>query len=73
MFNGGIIGESKQETLSALARSNESWIAPNILIEEDDIGRRMARLREGLALVGPEFPIVLKPDVAQRGQRIQGG
>jgi hypothetical protein len=67
MFDWGIIGESKQETLSALARSNDNWIAPSILIEGGDIGRRMARLRKGLALVGPEFLMVLKPDVAQRG------
>jgi membrane protein DedA with SNARE-associated domain len=67
MFTGGMIGESKHETLSALARMNPEWVAPSILIREGDVSSRMARLEDGMQSIGSDFPIVLKPDVAQRG------
>ena len=67
MFTGGLIGESKHETLSALARVNPEWVASSILIREGDVSSRMARLEDGMQSIGPDFPIVLKPDVAQRG------
>ncbi|HEY5778455.1 MAG TPA: VTT domain-containing protein [Terrimicrobiaceae bacterium] len=67
MFTGGMIGESKQETLSALAERNARWVAASILIEPGGVADRVKRLRDGMRLIGPDFPIVLKPDVAQRG------
>ena len=67
MFTGGMIGESKQETLSALAERNAQWVAASILIEPGSVADRVKRLRDGMRLIGPDFPIVLKPDVAQRG------
>lgn len=67
MFTGGMIGESKHETLSALAAANPEWVAPSILIGEGDVSRRMADLARAMQSIGPGFPIVLKPDVAQRG------
>jgi hypothetical protein len=67
MFTGGMIGESKQETLSALAERNARWVAASILIEPGGVADRVNRLRDGMRLIGPDFPIVLKPDVAQRG------
>ena len=67
MFTGGMIGESKQETLSALAERNARWVAASILIEQGGVADRVKCLRDGMRLIGPDFPIVLKPDVAQRG------
>jgi membrane protein DedA with SNARE-associated domain len=67
MFTGGLIGESKYETLSALAKTNPEWVAESVLIREGDIRSRMARLEGERHLPSPNFPIVLKPDVAQRG------
>lgn len=67
MFTGGIIGESKQETLGALAQNNEEWVATSILIGNGDVTDRMIQLEEGMQVIGSNFPIVLKPDVAQRG------
>jgi membrane protein DedA with SNARE-associated domain len=67
MFTGGMIGESKQETLSALAERNPRWVAASLLIEPGGVADRVKRLRDGMRLIGPDFPIVLKPDVAQRG------
>jgi len=67
MFTGGMIGESKQETLSALAERNARWVAASILIEPGGVADRVKRLTDGMRLIGPDFPIVLKPDVAQRG------
>ena len=67
MFTGGMIGESKQETLSALAERNARGVAASILIEQGGVADRVKCLRDGMRLIGPDFPIVLKPDVAQRG------
>jgi hypothetical protein len=67
MFTGGMIGESKQETLSALAQRSAQWVAASILIGEGNVTDRLKRLSDGMKVIGPAFPIVLKPDVAQRG------
>ncbi|MGA7215368.1 MAG: VTT domain-containing protein [Terrimicrobiaceae bacterium] len=67
MFTGGMIGESKQETLSALAAAHPQWVASSTLIREGEISKRMTELGEWMQSIGSVFPIVLKPDVAQRG------
>ena len=67
MFTGGMIGESKQETLSALAAAHPQWVASSTLIREGEISKRMTDLGEWMQSIGSVFPIVLKPDVAQRG------
>jgi membrane protein DedA with SNARE-associated domain len=67
MFTGGLIGESKQETLDSLARKNGEWVAPSILIGEGDVHNRLRVLARGMTVLDLDFPVVLKPDVAQRG------
>ena len=67
MFTGGLIGESKYETLRTLAAGDPGWVAESILIKEGELAGRMASLQDWIQLQCFDFPIVLKPDVAQRG------
>ena len=67
MFTGGLIGESKYETLRTLAAGDPGWVAESVLIKEGELQGRMASLQDGIQLQCFDFPIVLKPDVAQRG------
>ncbi|HEY5894229.1 MAG TPA: VTT domain-containing protein [Chthoniobacterales bacterium] len=67
MFTGGMIGESKYATLQALRETQPDWIAPGFLIEVGTVAKRMAALREGMQSARLELPVILKPDVAQRG------
>jgi membrane protein DedA with SNARE-associated domain len=67
MFTGGLIGESKYETLRALSAGNPGWVAESVLIGEGELRGRMASLKDGIQSACFDFPIVLKPDVAQRG------
>lgn len=67
MYTGGLIGESKHETLQALARTSAEWVAASVLIPAGVAADRLSALEEGRRMLGSDFPIVLKPDVAQRG------
>jgi membrane protein DedA with SNARE-associated domain len=67
MTTGGLIGESKYQTLAELERANSSFVAETHLIPfrpMDDQWLRFDRLRREVNL---EYPVVLKPDVGQRG------
>jgi len=67
MFTGGIIGESKIATLLDLERSSPDWVAAGFLIPVGPIDERMSTLTAGMAARQLDYPIVLKPDVGQRG------
>jgi hypothetical protein len=67
MYTGGLIGESKHETLQALARTSAEWVAASVLIPAGVAADRLSVFEEGRRMLGSDFPIVLKPDVAQRG------
>jgi membrane protein DedA with SNARE-associated domain len=65
MFTGGLIGESKYATLRDLQSTSPDWVAPSFLLASGpERLRELERLMERGQL---EFPLVLKPDVAQRG------
>jgi hypothetical protein len=66
MYTGGLVGESKVFTLQQLSRTSAEFTARSGLVKASIPGR-MDRLREICAEQGLELPLVLKPDVAQRG------
>ena len=66
MYTGGLVGESKISTLQQLSRTSAELTARSGLIKAS-IPARMERLREICAEQRLELPLVLKPDVAQRG------
>jgi hypothetical protein len=62
--DGGTVGESKFQILSQLPADA---IIPSTLIESGPPGSRLASLQRAVAESGWKFPLVLKPDVGQRG------
>lgn len=66
MYIGGLVGESKFATLQQLSRSSEGFTARSGLIKKH-APKRMERLEELCGEHRLDLPLVLKPDVAQRG------
>ena len=66
MYTGGLVGESKVFTLQQLSQTSAEFTARSGLVKAS-IPERMDRLKEICAELGLELPLVLKPDVAQRG------
>lgn len=66
-FTGGLIGESKFDTLRQLQRTSPEWTAASYLIPPGDQTARIAAFESGFEAAGFSYPVVLKPDVAQRG------
>jgi len=67
MHAGGLIGESKFDTVADLARAHSSLVAETHLVRfhsADQQFTQISRIREEYGL---EYPLVLKPDVGQRG------
>jgi hypothetical protein len=65
--NGGVVGESKIEILRQLRAIAPEYTAEAHLIAPGDIGSRTRAVEWAHATEGWTWPIVLKPDVAQRG------
>jgi membrane protein DedA with SNARE-associated domain len=61
---GGVVGESKAAILAKLPADR---IVPTILVPPGDIGDRVRLVRES----GWEFPLILKPDVGERGTGVR--
>lgn len=70
MPDGGFIGESKHAILRALDGAGDA-VARHCCIAPGDVGGRMAALEAFLADRGVDYPIVLKPDVGQRGAGVR--
>ncbi|HUO01581.1 MAG TPA: VTT domain-containing protein [Rhizomicrobium sp.] len=66
MYTGGLVGESKIATLQQLSRTANDFTARSSLIKAS-VPDRMERLKDICAEQRLELPLVLKPDVAQRG------
>ncbi len=62
--HGGIVGESKFDILSRLPRE---WIVPTIRIDPGEAALRSDRLAAAIHENGWNFPLILKPDVGERG------
>ncbi|HYT66861.1 MAG TPA: VTT domain-containing protein, partial [Vicinamibacterales bacterium] len=68
MPDGGVVGESKFEILSRLPADA---VIPAFLIEPGYEAERMAAFESCLRDRGWTFPIVMKPDVGQRGTGVR--
>ena len=64
MPDGGLVGESKFAILQQLP---PAWTVPSALIETGAVGDRLDRLRVACETRSWPLPVVLKPDVGQRG------
>jgi membrane protein DedA with SNARE-associated domain len=62
--DGGVVGESKFQILSNLP---SDWTVPSALVDAKTSSDRARQILDGLHPRGWSFPIVLKPDVGQRG------
>lgn len=69
MDSGGVVGERKAPALSALMASQPQSVAEFVLLDETDLQRRLSRAHQHLAQLGA-YPVVLKPDVGQRGRGV---
>jgi membrane protein DedA with SNARE-associated domain len=68
MPDGGVVGESKHEILSRLP---ETSTIPSAALEPGGIDERLAALDAAMWTHGWTFPVVLKPDVGQRGTGVR--
>jgi hypothetical protein len=65
---GGFVGESKQDILSKLPRE---WTLASRLIAPGSVRERLIALGRAMAEEGWSFPLILKPDVGQRGTGVR--
>jgi pimeloyl-ACP methyl ester carboxylesterase/membrane protein DedA with SNARE-associated domain len=68
---GGVVGESKRAILDGLARSAQRLPRTAFLDAIDDPQARLARAKEIRRAAGLELPLVLKPDVGERGDGVR--
>lgn len=67
MYTGGFIGESKFETLAAIARAQPELVPETYLIRFVSVEQQIARVHHLHAAKRLAYPLVFKPDVGQRG------
>lgn len=63
---GGLVGESKSEILRGLAGA-DTMVARWRLVDSADFSERLTAVHEFMASEGLAYPVVLKPDVGERG------
>jgi membrane protein DedA with SNARE-associated domain len=67
IFSGGMIGESKIATLEKLMQTSPGFTAEAELVAGSSFENRLASVREICARRNIAYPLILKPDVGQRG------
>lgn len=67
MYLGGLVGESKYDILRILQTAQPEFTATTHRIESGTMEERCRALANYMAEAGLAYPIVLKPDVGQRG------
>lgn len=67
MHTGGLIGESKYETLRELASGHPEFVAETYLVPFHSVEQQLASIHQIRHERNLEFPLVFKPDVGQRG------
>jgi membrane protein DedA with SNARE-associated domain len=67
IFSGGIVGESKISMLRELRATSPEFTAEAELIAGDTVAERLRSFDEIRYRLDLEFPLILKPDVGQRG------
>jgi membrane protein DedA with SNARE-associated domain len=68
MPDGGLVGESKHEILRQLPTA---WTVPSILVEPGSLADRLRQLRAEADGRAWTLPLILKPDVGQRGAGVR--
>jgi len=68
MPDGGTVGESKAAILRQLPAE---WTVPFALVPAGGLAARVREIGEGMRRGGWDFPVVLKPDVGQRGAGVR--
>ena len=68
LTDGGLVGESKYDIQSRLP---SPWGVPCGVVEAGDLRTRMSSLQRVMRDNGWKYPIVLKPDVGQRGSGVR--
>jgi hypothetical protein len=66
--DGGLVGESKFDILSMLPAE---WTVPSARVDTGPIETRMAAIAAFVERLEVDFPLVLKPDVGQRGAGVR--
>jgi pimeloyl-ACP methyl ester carboxylesterase/membrane protein DedA with SNARE-associated domain len=68
--SGGFVGESKAEILRGL-QSADGLIAPSAFIQSSSsVEEKFAQAKNFMSEKGYDFPVVLKPDLGQRGSGV---
>lgn len=67
IFSGGLIGESKIQTLRDLEATSPEYTAPARRLDGTTVDARLASLRAARDELDLRYPFILKPDVGQRG------
>jgi hypothetical protein len=70
MPSGGFVGESKSQILDHLSRADEAVAAYSIIPASLQAYARVQRAHEFLEQHGLALPVVLKPDVGERGSGV---
>ena len=70
MPSGGFVGESKSRILCHLSRAEGAVAEYDVIPAELDAGLRLQAAHEFMLASGLDFPIVLKPDVGERGSGV---
>jgi membrane protein DedA with SNARE-associated domain len=65
---GGVVGESKHAILTHLPPDRT---VPSVLVPPGEIGARLQQVRRLIEGHGWSFPLILKPDAAQRGAGVK--
>jgi hypothetical protein len=68
MPDGGVVGESK---FDILARLPAEWTIPSSVLDPGPLGQRTRALEHVLRERAWTFPLVLKPDIGQRGTGVR--
>ena len=66
---GGFIGESKNDILQRLSGAS-AWLPRFTLISAGETEQRISAAKEFLARNAMDYPVVLKPDMGQRGSGV---
>ena len=69
IFSGGVVGESKIATLKDLSATSPEFTAEAVLLMGNNFAERLASLDKAVAQF--DFPLILKPDLGQRGVGIK--
>jgi len=67
MYMGGVIGESKFDTLADLSRAHPEAVAETHLVRFNSVEQQTSQILRLRKENNLQYPLVLKPDVGQRG------